>query len=260
MIETNLQIITIDCGGTIFKTNKSTLCKSDVFKSLMEIDNNQNYIFIDQDPNTFRHFLNFLRFPNYFIPNDLIENVMILADYYGLDIETEMIIINCAGTVFKTTRSILSKIKFFESHIDNWKKNPQKHIHIDQDPEIFKHILNFLRFPNYIIPNNFIENVINLAEYYGLKIISDREQNKRLYIDTVTYRFNRHDDIYFNQNIIVKSIANLCLIIPDDYTFDSFHLIFYDSKNNTIFNYRDDIYISFLKKLTVKHCNLKKNI
>ena len=81
--------IILDVGGQKMKTFKSTLELSPYFKSQFERWNldTTNELFIDQDPNIFIHFLNFLRNTNYRIPEKLEENVNVLMEYYGFPVE-----------------------------------------------------------------------------------------------------------------------------------------------------------------------------
>lgn len=60
--------ITVNVGGTKFETLKSTLLKSEYFSKCFHFNNNETSIFIDCDPEGFKHILEYLRFANYKIP------------------------------------------------------------------------------------------------------------------------------------------------------------------------------------------------
>lgn len=83
---------------------------------------------------------------------------------------TNQLVIDCGGTIFKTNISTLCKAPFFESYINRWLENNSETIFVDQDPELFRHFLNLLRNPGYIIPDIHVENVTHIADYYGLVI------------------------------------------------------------------------------------------
>lgn len=73
--------IEIMVGGIKFVTLKSTLMKSTYFANACKFHNDQsNTMFIDCDPEHFKHILNYLRFGNYLIPSEceyLLEYFMI---------------------------------------------------------------------------------------------------------------------------------------------------------------------------------------
>ncbi len=159
----NTSIIIIDCGGIIFKTTKSTLLKASFFRTYLDKWNDDSKpLFVDCDPELFRHFLNLLRDPNYTIPSDMLSNISSMADYFGLEIKLESdpyITIDCAGTIFKTTKSTLDKIPLLDI--------PESgDIFIDYDPKIFGHFLNLLRDSDYNIPNDMLKNVYSIAKKY----------------------------------------------------------------------------------------------
>jgi len=77
-----MTIITIDCGGTIFKTTESTLRKSDFFNAMLDRWNTEDVIFLDEDDKYFRVILIYLR-NNVIEKNTLdYELLMIKFKYY----------------------------------------------------------------------------------------------------------------------------------------------------------------------------------
>ena len=74
--------IVLNVGGTTFQSFKSTLIKSEYFRRMFEFDKNHTIpIFIDCDPEGFKHILEYLRFANYQIP----KNFKYLATYFMID-------------------------------------------------------------------------------------------------------------------------------------------------------------------------------
>lgn len=94
--------------------------------------------------------------------------------------KSNQLVIDCGGTIFKTNVSTLRKVPFFESYINRWLENNSENIFVDQYPELFRHFLNLLRNPGYIIPDMHLENVIYIADYYGLVIETVIEKKLKL--------------------------------------------------------------------------------
>lgn len=81
-----MEIIQIDCGGTIFKTHKHILMKCGYFKNMFDNCNDTNNIFIDCDPVGFKHILEHLRFFTYKIP----KQYKYLCDFFLINGENEI--------------------------------------------------------------------------------------------------------------------------------------------------------------------------
>lgn len=102
-------IITIDCGGVIFKTLVSTFRGISFFETYLTKWNNgdKSNLFVDSDSEIFKHFLNCLRHNNYVIPKSVFNQVSTLAEYYGHPIsspEEEVVlpqIIKCRNVTVK---------------------------------------------------------------------------------------------------------------------------------------------------------------
>jgi len=73
-------IVTLNVSGRIFQTKRSTLKKSAYFNS---IDDDE--IFIDDDPDIFKHVLNLLRFKYYNVPSDDLVNVEYALKRYNIE-------------------------------------------------------------------------------------------------------------------------------------------------------------------------------
>lgn len=75
--------VTVNVGGQKFETTKQTLCgRSEYFTSLFESSEigNDSEIFIDRDPEPFKHVLGYLRDENYPFPRQLIYEL----DFFGI--------------------------------------------------------------------------------------------------------------------------------------------------------------------------------
>jgi len=101
------EIITLDVGGVLFKTTKTTLMKASYFSSQFERwDNNKPY-FIDRDGEAFGHVLRFLRDTNYKVHSKYRSEL----DFYGVkyckdDIENDKEMRNIADVLYKIYDSI----------------------------------------------------------------------------------------------------------------------------------------------------------
>lgn len=103
-------IITLNIGGKKIKTYKTTLEQCGVLQNQLERwDFNKNdELFIDQDPDIFIHFLNYLRNQNYKIPVNVEDNVKILMEYYCCNlIEKEKIFATYNGS-FQDSNNIIN--------------------------------------------------------------------------------------------------------------------------------------------------------
>lgn len=82
-----MDIITINAGGTIFQTSKTTLLKSPYFTRFFDSwhDDSSTPIFLDVDPQLFLHVLNSLRDAAYIFPSEN-QNIIRTMDYFGLKI------------------------------------------------------------------------------------------------------------------------------------------------------------------------------
>lgn len=78
-----------------------------------------------------------------------------------------MIKLNVGGKIFQTTETTLRKSEYFSSLLSRW--NISDEIVVDDDPKLFRHVLNSLRHGDYEIPSEDKENVFKLLTYYGVK-------------------------------------------------------------------------------------------
>ena len=78
-------VVTLDVGGTIFRTTRSTLQRSGYFEAMLngpwaETVQDGKPIFIDRDPENFRHVLGVLRDPQHELPNSMLYEL----DYFQI--------------------------------------------------------------------------------------------------------------------------------------------------------------------------------
>lgn len=82
----------------------------------------------------------------------------------------ETVTLNVGGKLFQTTQQTILKSKYFE-RIINFKKLENKVdeiIFVDDDPELFNHLLNYMRSPNYIFPAHHKVNLDRMMTTYQI--------------------------------------------------------------------------------------------
>lgn len=80
--------------------------------------------------------------------------------------KNSIIILNVGGKKVQTLKSTLTQLPFFDSYLSRWSKEDE--IFIDQDFEVFIHLLNKLRNQSYIVPD--CENINVLFDYFGCSL------------------------------------------------------------------------------------------
>lgn len=76
-----------------------------------------------------------------------------------------IITLDVGGTIMRTYKSVLDKLPFFESYMARWSGKGGNPVFIDYDPELFIHLLNKLRDPNYVTPHD--ANIAKMYDYFG---------------------------------------------------------------------------------------------
>jgi hypothetical protein len=86
------------------------------------------------------------------------------------------IVLNVGGTMFETMKDTLLKSAYFEAFF----RFENNDYFIDRDPEMFRHVLNLLRDPDYNFPKEYISEL----DFYGVdriykpkKLISHKDQD-----------------------------------------------------------------------------------
>ncbi len=77
----NSDIVILDVGGVTFKTTWATLIKASYFKHSKKFAIKGKVIFIDRDPDNFKHVLSLLRDPNYLFPDEIKYEL----EFYGIN-------------------------------------------------------------------------------------------------------------------------------------------------------------------------------
>ncbi|CAL2033842.1 unnamed protein product [Caenorhabditis brenneri] len=186
--------VSLNIGGVVFQTTKSTLTKFDgFFKSMIESElstslNLSAPIFIDRDPNNFRLILNFMRDGDVALPDtekELIE-ICYEAQYYLLDgliekcaqklrLQTPEVKLNIGGVHFEITKSTLTNcdgiFKTLVKTIPQNVQNESSSIFIDRSAKHFELILNFMRDQHVDLPESMKEvlEIQREAQYYFLQ-------------------------------------------------------------------------------------------
>lgn len=154
------QLIKINVGGTIFETNKSTVRRSGFLRELINENKNETCIFVDRDPDNFKHILNFIRDDNYKVPH--------ILRYELKFYEIRHSIINLEYTFPKNFISLLDCISDFceicnhELSSSELKFSKKIHIYLSR---VFKHNIDYVG--HYC--KNCVCNIINLYDVDRIK-------------------------------------------------------------------------------------------
>jgi hypothetical protein len=203
--------IKLNVGGTTFEVLRMTLCDSEYFKNLLDdIPLNDESLFIDRDPNIFKHILNYLRDPFYAYPLEYVY----LLDYYLIKHNfIQIITIQTSDKTFKTTQKVLTESPYFRDLFKKQAITPI--IFIDTSGEVFEHVLEYLQNHRYPIPKDFvyalelygIHHNIATPEEYSMKInvggtIFEMSESISDKIPRLRYLYaNKNDMVYDKNNV-----------------------------------------------------------
>ena len=221
-------IVSLDVGGTIFKTRLSTMLKypgSKLVKMYNEGEKikNLNYFFLDEDPEYFRVVLNFLRKGKIIKLEDenLYDGVLDLAKYLELDelvklLEREYygfstVVFEIRGKEVKIARKFLTRVpdshlaRFFlgeqgsQNPLSRWisKKGPNRYS-INRGTEVSNQVLKFLKMhachAQFTIQLNGYCNkheVLQELEFYGITKYHFESPST----STISWNGNCHPDV-----------------------------------------------------------------
>jgi len=228
--------IKLNVGGRIFETQLSTLTSypnsslAKMFKTdLMHNDPEPEEVYyLDTDPQCFQHILGWLRYGVVAIPPEMDKRmVMMAAKRLGLDdmakqmeredangskdAMTDWLKLNVGGTIFETSRATLtshptsSLARMFEpnSNLPPATTTKDGIYLIDACPAGFLVILNWLRYRRLMLGEVKAEDVMPLADYFGLEelqgllskhMVKEAESNSKL-ISCIEDTVDRLEDV-----------------------------------------------------------------
>lgn len=76
--------------------------------------------------------------------------------------------VQVGGNTFETTKGTLSNLPVFKLKFADKNSMHLKNIKLDGDPDIFRHLLNILRDTKYVVPPEYIENVVAAFEKFSV--------------------------------------------------------------------------------------------
>lgn len=175
-----LEFVTLDVGGKLFKTTPSTLCNSKYFNGLLKNTHIDKPIFIDRSSKIFKHILEYLRDPNYPFPDKYIYDL----DFYGIprskySVENtkDSIIINVNGSIFNLNASkLIIGSKYFAKIIPTLYIGQT--LYIDRSVRAFKHVIERIYHDNYVLPYKYANEI----EFYGLNPVN-LNKNSEIFIN-----------------------------------------------------------------------------
>jgi len=196
-----MPVVKLNVGGEKFVTELSNLTKypssvlAKLFKSdLMQNGNVADDIFLDADPKYFNYILLWLRYGVLSIPETLDKSTFrMAAKHLGLEeLVTQLdkeskgsmkdwLKLNVGGVIFETSRATLTSnptstlARMFEpnSNLPPAISNSDGVFLIDACPQGFGVVLNWLRYRRLMLGQVKAENVVPLADYFGLDELND---------------------------------------------------------------------------------------
>ena len=125
----------------------------------------------------------------------------------------KIISLDVGGVLFRTTQTTLIKAGFFNVFFARWEELNYNETHfIDRDGEGFKHVLNFLRDPNYKVPKEYIYEL----DFYDVKYDKyDIRKNMKPKNDLSTYVSSIDDTLKAIFKSFTNRNGNICLSISD---------------------------------------------
>jgi len=193
--------IKLNVGGQVFETELSTLLKfkSSYLAKIFEADIMKNnpdpakVYYLDEDPQIFQVILCWLRYDLLSLPTHMDKKLVILAaKHLGLDeladsVEreptvskstmTDWIKLNVGGKIFETSRATLtshqdsSLARMFEpnSNLPPATRTSEGVYLVDACPVGFSVVLNWLRYRRLMLGDSLAEDILPLADYFGLQ-------------------------------------------------------------------------------------------
>ncbi|XP_054769796.2 uncharacterized protein LOC129277672 [Lytechinus pictus] len=169
----------LNVGGKIYQTSCTTLLShpGSFFHGLLtgnvpSAKDDQGNYFIDQDGEMFRHVLNFLRYRKLAPPEKIgdFHTLEGMADFFLLEELKACLVgmkraksvgLNVGGKIYRTSCETLTRVpnSFFQEMLRSGHpvKDDLGNYLIDQDGDIFRHVLNFLRHGKLVLPEGFNE-------------------------------------------------------------------------------------------------------
>ena len=85
---------------------------------------------------------------------------------------SETVQLNVGGRHFEVSRSLIeqrSETMLNQLVSEKWQGNPSERIFIDRDGDIFRHVLNYLRYGSILLPITIPKSMFNCElDYYGI--------------------------------------------------------------------------------------------
>lgn len=120
--------------------------------------------------------------------------------------DKNIITLDVGGKKFRTYKSNLLKSEYFKSKLERWNNDNSNVLFVDEDPEIFVHVLNFLRNSTYSYQGDNTENIKRSLGFYGIDVVADNqddEQHKSNQIENMTYILqDQQYDYYVGDKIV----------------------------------------------------------
>ena len=132
---------------------------------------------------------------------------------------TDLIRLNAGGEIFVTNRSTVNGSPVLSMIVERNQTKPE--IFIDEDPKIFRHVLNMLRNANYVVPKKYKQNVDHMLDCFGMPIKFIEIETPKLVHTDIKF-FGTKNDCSVVERMTTMDVTSLLLnheIISLDFIF-----------------------------------------
>lgn len=107
--------------------------------------------------------------------------------------DDKRVILNIGGTKFETFKSTLTtRSIYFRAMLSGLYRDDKEDIFIDRDPELFKHLLRFMRDPKYNFPINCFSEML----YFGIESEEEKTETQVIPEKEIKLTTEKYDEIF----------------------------------------------------------------
>ena len=205
-----MALVKLNVGETFFETSHTTqmsvpnsilvkkynrlrrgISDSSIIHSKFPLTAVNGVFYFDTCPKAFAVVLNWLRYRKVMLRDNKPQDLIPVAEVFGLDelknelhVDDDQIKVNVGGSLFKTTCTALRSVpdnllaKMFkeDSDVAPMKKDGNDVFFVDACPHVFDVVLNWLRYRKVMLGDNKPQDVIPVAEFFGLAELKNELQ------------------------------------------------------------------------------------
>lgn len=121
--------------------------------------------------------------------------------------------LNVGGTIFITKKSTLTQSHFFKTLLDDEKfadKREDGSYFIDEDPVLFRHLLNRLRHPDYQFPEADLDNLNKLVDFYEIPSVETNKKLNKMIMHGLTFKTKEKEHNHLINFHDIAKIKTIC--------------------------------------------------